>query len=145
MKENLMGLSGAMMQRTEQNAVYQDFEVLLEDIDLLCQKEKLFLPLTNIPIWLHPIRQSHPCYRNTLTLAGKHQSVPDFMRLFYELYGTSGAWLQKPLFLLERWADGGDLIQLKNVRKKLTLPPLGKTEFFWENANGKMGKSVQMF
>jgi hypothetical protein len=71
MKENLMGLSGAMMQVTEQNAVYQDFEVLLEDIDLLCQKEKLFLPLTNIPIWLHPIRQSHPCYRNTLTLAGK--------------------------------------------------------------------------
>ena len=49
MKENLEGLSRAVLRRSGSDAVYSDFEALFTDIDRMSKKERIILSIDEYP------------------------------------------------------------------------------------------------
>ena len=114
-KENLIGLSRAVMQQKEQNAVYPDFEALLEYIDLLCQREKIIFAIDEYPYLaasypaISSLLQKHidTCWKNSnlfLILCGSSMSFMEHQVLGYKspLYGRRTAQFKlKPFTFFE--------------------------------------------
>lgn len=104
MKENLVGLSYAVMQKSGHDAVYNDFETLLTDIDKLCQTEKVILAIDEYPYLaaaypaISSMLQKHidTCWKNSrmfLILCGSSMSFMENQILGYQspLYGRRTA------------------------------------------------------
>ena len=115
MKENLTGLSRAVMMRNGNHAVYSDFESLFTDLDRLCQTQRLILAIDEYPYLaasypaISSLLQKHmdTCWKNSslfLILCGSSMSFMENQILGYQspLYGRRTAQFKiKPFTFFE--------------------------------------------
>lgn len=104
MKENLEGLSRAVMRRSGSDAVYSDFEILFTDIDRMSKKERIILSIDEYPYLaasypaVSSLIQRHidTCWKDSglfLILCGSSMSFMENQVLGYKspLYGRRTA------------------------------------------------------